>query len=50
MDVCLQCFNFTCNHIILLSYAVDNLMHYCTRPKAECNSALGRPRYREVIV
>ena len=25
-------------------------MHYCTRPKAECNSASGRPRYRGVIV
>ena len=30
--------------------AVDDLMHYCTRPKAECNSASGRPRYRGVIV
>ena len=26
--------------------AVDDLMHYCARPKAECNSASGRPRYR----
>ena len=25
-------------------------MHYCKRPKAECNSASGRPRYRGVIV
>ena len=25
-------------------------MHYCTRPKAECNSASGRPRYLGVIV
>ena len=30
--------------------AVDDLMHYCTRPKAKCNSASGRPRYRGVIV
>ena len=30
--------------------AVDDLMHYCTRPKAECKSASGRPRYRGVIV
>ena len=29
---------------------VDDLIHYCTRPKAECNSASGRPGYREVIV
>ena len=29
---------------------VDDLMHHCTRPKAECNSASGRPRYRGVIV
>ena len=29
---------------------MDDLMHYCTRPKAECNSASGRPRYRGVIV
>ena len=29
---------------------VDDLMHYCTRPKAECNSALGCPRFRGVIV
>ena len=26
--------------------AVDKLMHYCMRPKAECNSASGRPWYR----
>ena len=30
--------------------AVDDLMHYCMRPKAECNSASGGPRYRGVIV
>ena len=30
--------------------AVDDLMHYCKRRKAECNSALGRPRCRGVIV
>ena len=30
--------------------AVDDLMHYCTRPKAKCNSASGRPRYGGVIV
>ena len=30
--------------------AVDDLMHYCTEPKAECNSLSGRPRYRGVIV
>ena len=30
--------------------AVDDLMHYCTRPKAEFISASGRPRYRGVIV
>ena len=30
--------------------AVDDLMHFCTRPKAKCNSASGRPRYRGVIV
>ena len=29
--------------------AVDDLMHYCTRPKSECNSASGCPWY-EVIV
>ena len=23
--------------------AVDDLMHYCKRPKAECNSASGPP-------
>ena len=30
--------------------AVDDLMHYCTRQKAECNSASGRPQYRGVMV
>ena len=30
--------------------AVDNLMHFCTRPKVECNSASGRARYRGLIV
>ena len=30
--------------------AVDDLMHYCMRPKAESNRASGRPRYRGVIV
>ena len=30
--------------------AMDDLMHYCTRPKSECNSASGRPRYRGLIV
>ena len=30
--------------------AVDDLMHYCTMPKAECNSASDRPRYQGVIV
>ena len=25
--------------------AVDDLIHYCMRPKPECNSASGRPRY-----
>ena len=40
-----------CNIVKLLPRgAVDDLMHYCTRPKAECNSASGRPRYRGVIV
>ena len=29
---------------------MDNLMHYCTRPKAECNKASGRPQYRGIIV
>ena len=29
---------------------MDDLMHYCTRLKAKCNSASGRPRYRGVIV
>ena len=28
---------------------MKDLMHYCTRPKAECNSASGRPRYRGVM-
>ena len=42
-------------HDIVYSYfmpvcSMDDLMHYCTRPKAECNSASGRPRYRGVIV
>ena len=30
--------------------AVDDLMHYYTRPKAECNSASVRPPYRGEIV
>ena len=30
--------------------AVDDLVHYCARPKAECNSASGRPLYQGVIV
>ena len=29
---------------------VDDLMHYCTRPSAACNSASGRPRHLRVIV
>ena len=24
---------------------VDDLMHYCTRPSASCNSVSGRPRH-----
>ena len=30
--------------------AVDDLMHFCTRPSASCNSASGRPRHLGVIV
>ena len=29
---------------------VDDLMHYCTRPSASCNSASCRPRHLGVIV
>ena len=29
---------------------VDDLMHYCTRPSASCNSASGRPWHLGVIV
>ena len=25
---------------------MDDLVHYCTRPKAECNSASSRPQQR----
>ena len=31
-------------------YPVDDLMPLCGRPKASYNSALGRPRYRGIIV
>ena len=34
---------------LLLRRAVGDLMHYCTRLKAECNSVSGHPRYRGVI-
>ena len=35
-----------CSIVELLSRgAVDDLMHYCTWPKAECNNASGRPGY-----
>ena len=30
--------------------AVDDLMHYCTQPKALCNSASGRPWHLGAIV
>ena len=29
--------------------AMDNLMHYCTRPSASCNSAPGPPQPRGVL-
>ena len=35
---------------LLTRGAVGDLMHYCRRLKAECNSASGRPRYRGIIV
>ena len=34
---------------LLLRGAVDDLMHYCTRPSASCNSASGRPWRRGEI-
>ena len=40
-----------CSIVKLLSLGtVDDLMHYCKRPKSECNSASGRPRHLGVIV
>ena len=40
---------FVVKSYVLPRGAVDDLI-YCTRPKAECISASGRPRYRGVIV
>ena len=36
------------NNKLLPLGAVDDLMHYCMRPVASCNSAPGRSRYRGV--
>ena len=35
---------------IIAQGAVDDLVHYCTRSKAECNSASGRQLHGGVIV
>ena len=36
--------------VLLPLGAVDNLMHYYTRPLASCNSALGRPQHLGAII
>ena len=46
MSVLYSYFMPVCSIVELLSRgAVDDLMHYCTWPKAECNNASGRPGY-----
>ena len=46
-----QLFMPVCSIVKLLPLGtVDDLMHYCTRPLASCNSALGRLRHLGAIV